>query len=392
MKIIGFPSWPFFDTDERDATDRVLASGRVNQWTGSQVTRFEKEFADRTGVDYAVALANGTVALELALRALDIGRGDDVIVTPRTFMASASSIALVGARPVFADVDPDSQNITAESIEKCMTPEVRAIVLVHLAGWPCEMDEIMKLADDRGLYVIEDCAQAHGASYKGRQVGSFGDVAAWSFCQDKIITTGGEGGMLTTGNRDIWRRAWEFKDHGKAWDKVHSPNQDVGFRWIHESFGTNWRMTEIQAAIGRVQLEKLEAWSARRRRNAAILASSLSAFPNVRVPLPPDHVEHAYYKFYAFVRRDKLAAGWNRDRILQEIVSRGVPCGQGSCSEIYLEKAFEGTGWVPEARMPTAKELGETSLMFQVHPTLGDDHMHRIADIVGDVLGEAKLA
>lgn len=390
MPLNEFPSWPFFDADERAAVDRVLASGRVNQWTGTQVGEFEREFAEAVGVGHAVALANGTVALELALRELGIGAGDDVVVTPRTFMASASSVVLTGGNPVFADVDADSQNITAESIERALTPNTRAVVPVHLAGWPCDMDEIQRLASEHKLFVIEDCAQAHGASYRGRPVGSFGDVAAWSFCQDKIMTTGGEGGMVATNDRSLWSKMWAFKDHGKSWEAVYEREHPPGFRWVHESFGTNWRMTEMQAAIGRLQLGKLPAWSERRRRNAGILASRLSDSPVLRVPMPPKDVEHAYYKFYAFVRPEQLASGWSRDRIEQEISERGVFCRSGSCSEIYLEKAFEGTGWVPEPRLPVAKELGETSLMFQVHPTLGDDDMHKMADVAADVLQAAR--
>lgn len=382
--------WPFFDEDERAAVDAVLRSGRVNYWTGEEGRAFEHEFAAACGRRYGIALANGTVALELALRALGIGPGDEVIVTPRTFVASASCVVLCGARPVFADVDPVSQNITAATIRAVLSPRTRAIIAVHLAGWPCEMEPILELAQAHGLKVIEDCAQAHGATYRGRPVGGFGEIAAFSFCQDKIMTTGGEGGMLVTDDEALWRDAWAYKDHGKSYDAVYHLEHPPGFRWLHETFGTNWRLTEMQAAIGRVQLRKLPQWLERRRRNATILTAYLRNLPALRVTEPPEHIGHAYYKYYAFVRPERLADGWSRDRIIAAITAEGVPCFSGSCSEIYLEKAFEVDGLRPAERLPVARELGATSLMFLVHPTLTDADMERTAQLVEGVLGVAS--
>src|SRR6185312_3202169 len=247
-----FSPWPSFTQEEADAVRDIILSNKVNYWTGEQCRQLEQEFADWSECRYAVAVSNGTVALDLALRAIDVGAGDEVIVTSRTFLASASSIVNVGAVPVFADVSRDSQDITAESIAAVLTPRTRAIICVHLAGWPCDMDPIMALASQHGLKVVEDCAQAHGARYKGRSVGSIGHVAAWSFCQDKIMTTGGEGGMVTTQDPAVWRRVWAFKDHGKNWDAVYARHHPTGFRWLHESLGTNGRMLEAQAVIGRI--------------------------------------------------------------------------------------------------------------------------------------------
>lgn len=384
-----FPPWPHYEVDEIDAAGTVLASGKVNYWTGREGREFEREHAAAAGTRHAVALTNGTMALELALAAYGIGPGDDVVTTPRTFIATASSAVMRGARPVFADVDRDSQNITAATIEKALTPKTRAIIPVHLAGWPCEMDAIMDLARARNLIVIEDCAQASGAIYRGKPVGGLAHAGAFSFCQDKIITTGGEGGMLTVNDADVWSRAWSFKDHGKSYEAVYNRQHPPGFRWLHESFGTNWRMTEIQAAIGRLQLRKLPVWSACRAKNAALLRQALRSVLALRVPLPPSHVKHANYKFYAFVEPQALKEGWNRDRIMTEVAARGVPCFSGSCSEIYLEKAFDLPGHRPAERLPVARELGETSLMFLVHPTLGADHMERTADVVCRVMREA---
>lgn len=367
-----FSPWPSFTQEEADAVSRVLLSNKVNYWTGTECREFEREFADWVGVPHAVALANGTLALDVALRALGVGSGDEVIVTSRTFIASVSCIVTAGATPVFADVDSDSQNITAETIRAVLTPRTKAVICVHLAGWPCDMDPIMELAQEHGLKVIEDCAQAHGAIYKGRMVGSIGHVGAWSFCQDKIMTTGGEGGMVTTNDRILWSAMWSYKDHGKSWDAVYGREHPPGFRWVHESFGTNWRMLEMQAVIGRIQLKRMADWTRRRTEVGRRIEATCQRFSGLRVPSKPIDIVHAYYKLYVFIRPAYLAADWTRDRIIDEIVGLGVPCYQGSCSEVYLEKAFEGTGFVPVDRLPVAKVLGDTSLMFLVHPTLTD--------------------
>ncbi len=391
IRTTPFAAWPYFSEDEISAASAVLKSGQVNYWTGQEGRSFENEFARFAGCKYAVSLANGTVALELALYALGIGPGDEVIVTSRTFIASASCAVMRGAIPVMADVDPVSQNITAQTIAAALTPGTRAIIAVHLAGWPCDMDPILELAKEKGLFVIEDCAQAHGAKYKGHPVGSMGDVAAFSFCQDKIMTTGGEGGMLTTSNKDIWEKAWSFKDHGKSYDAVYNRRHPPGFRWLHESFGTNWRLTEIQSAIGRVMLKKLPEWLEKRRNNAAKLNKRLCEIPALRVTIPPADIEHAYYKYYVFVRPERLKVGWNRDRVMDAICAEGIPCLSGSCSEIYLEKAFEKKGLSPFERLKTAKELGETSLMFLVHPTLSEDDMEDICLAIEKVFLTAQL-
>ncbi len=367
LRTTPFPPWPVFGEEEIEAAERVLRSGKVNYWTGDEGKKFEREFADFCGAKYGTALSNGTVALELALYAYGIGPGDEVIVTPRTFIASASCIVLRGATPVFADIDRDSQNITADSIREVITPRTKAIIAVHLAGWPCDMDPIMELAAEHNLIVIEDCAQAHGAKYKGRYVGSLGHAAAFSFCQDKIMTTGGEGGMLLTNDYDIWYKAWSYKDHGKDYDAVFNQPHPPGFRWLHHSFGTNWRMTEMQSAIGRVMLRKLPEMVEKRRQNAAYLNEQLADIEALRLTIPPEEIYHSYYRYYAFVRPEKLAPGWDRDRIMTAISAEGVPCMSGSCGEIYLERAFGGK----KRRLPVAQELGETSLCWLVHPTVG---------------------
>jgi len=384
-----FPPWPCFSDEEADAVRAVLKSNRVNYWTGDECRHFEQEFAAWADCTHGVAVANGTLALELALRALGIGPGDDVIVTPRSFIASVSCVLSVGARPVFADVDRDSQNISAATIADVLTPHTRAIICVHLAGWPCDMDPIMELARERDLFVIEDCAQAHGARYKGRSVGSIGHIGAWSFCQDKIMTTGGEGGMATTNDPDLWSAMWSYKDHGKSWDAIQRNRSTSSFRWIHDSFGSNWRMMEMQAVIGRLQLRRMPDWHALRLTRAHRIWAAAGLLPGLRVPRVPEHSEHAAYKGYVFVEPEQLLPGWSRDRILLEIQARGVPCYTGSCSEIYLEKAFEGTGLRPAGHLPIARELGETALMFLLHPTLSDTDIERTCLELADVMHSA---
>lgn len=385
-----FAPWPHFEADEIEAATRVLQSGKVNYWTGQEGRLFEQEFAEYVGTRYAVALHNGTVVLELALYALGVGSGDEVVTTPRTFVASASAAVMRGAKPVFADVDPDSGNITAETIEKVITPRTKAIIVVHLAGWSADMDPIMDLAGKYGLKVIEDCAQAHGAKYKGRSVGSIGHVGAWSFCQDKILTTGGEGGMLTTNDPEVWSKAWSFKDHGKSYDAVYNRQHPPGFRWLHEDFGTNWRMLELQASIGRVILKKLDRWVDKRREYANYLNKRFGQIPALRITPVPRDIHHAYYKYYVYVRPEKLKPGWDRDRIMMAVGEMGIPCFSGSCSEIYLEKAFEKAGLRPAERLPIARQLGETSLMFLVHPTLQPEHIEATAAAVEQVMEQAS--
>lgn len=379
-----FGPWPFYSDEEVSAAVSVLHSGKVNYWTGNQGQQFEQEFARFCGTRHAIAVANGSVALELALFALGVGPGDEVIVPSRSFIASASCALVRGAVPVFADVDPVSQNLTVEAIREVWSPRAKAVIAVHLAGWPCDMDGIMEFARQHSLFVIEDCAQAHGAMYHGQRVGSLGHVAAFSFCQDKIISTGGEGGMVVTNDAMLWERMWSYKDHGREYSLSRAPAAS-GFRWIHNTFGTNFRLTELQSAIGRIQLRAIDQQLDTRRRNAASLTQHFSRIPGLRLTIPPAQVAHAYYKYYAFVEPEKLAGKWNRDRIAAAICEEGVPCSAGSCSEIYLEQAFPPE-MRPARRRENARRLGETSLMFLVHPTLTDQDLRETCRTVEKVM------
>lgn len=414
MLNTSFAPWPSYTAEETDAVARVVLSNKVNYWTGTECREFEQEFAEWCGVPHAVAVTNGTLALDVALKALGIGPGDEVVVTPRTFIASVSCVVNAGAVPVFAEVDAVTGNITAQTIAAVLKPVTRAVICVHLAGWPCDMDPIMALAEQHGLKVIEDCAQAHGARYKGRSVGSIGHAGAWSFCQDKIMTTGGEGGMVTTHDEALWRAMWAYKDHGKSYEAVYERQHPPGFRWLHESFGTNWRMLEMQAVIGRIQLRRIADWTVRRQANAAMLAAALQPFagevgpvflpqlgcsgcgvgcgPAGTTPCATGTVGcvHAQYKFYAYVRPQNLAPGWSRDRIIEAINAQGVPCYQGSCSEVYLERAFDNAGWRPPHRLPVAQQLGENTIMLLVHPTLTQADMAKAVQALQKVLSEAQ--
>ncbi len=393
MRLNTLAPWPSFSHEEVDAVTRVIASNRVNYWTGSECRAFEQEFALWGDSRRAIALANGTLALDLVLKAYGIGPGDEVIVTPRTFIASVSCVVTAGATPVFADVDVDSGCISPATIAAVISPRTRAVIPVHIGGWPADMDGIMALAAAHGLIVIEDCAQAHGARVNGKSVGSIGHAGAWSFCQDKIMTTGGEGGMVTTDDEAMWSRMWSYKDHGKSWDAVYNRDHPPGFRWVHENFGTNWRMLEMQAAIGRIQLTRMPDWTAQRTVNAMAIRDALLPYADmVRLPIPSadSGQTHAYYRFYAYVRPEGLADGWDRDRLVAEMVAVGIPVLHGTCAEVYLEKAFDGTPWRPDERLPVARLLGETSMMFLVHPTITTDQASQYGARAAEVMNRAR--
>ena len=389
MLNTSFTSWPSFSEEEANAVKNVLLSNKVNYWTGNECREFEKEFAVWSNSEYAIALGNGTLALDSALKALDIGFGNEVIVTSRTYIASVTSIVTAGAIPIFADIDKNSQNITTTSIRSMITKKTKAIICVHLAGWPCEMDEIIELANEFNLYVIEDCAQAHGAKYKSKPVGSIGNIGCWSFCQDKIMTTGGEGGMVTTNDKSLWSKMWSYKDHGKSYKAVYEQKHPDGFQWLNESFGTNWRMTELQGVIGRIQLKRMSNWHSNRISNALKIWNTAKQCKGLRVPSIPDYIEHAAYKCYVFIKLEELKNGWGRDKVKKEINELGVPCYAGVCPEVYLEKAFDNSGFRPKERLANAKELGQSSLMFLVHPTLTKNEIQQTCDAITSVMNLA---
>ena len=300
---------------------------------------------------------------------MDLKKNDEVIVTSRTFIASASCCAFNNIKPIFVDVDLETQNITLESIKTQINDNTKAIILVHLAGWPCELDKICNYCRDKGIYIIEDCAQAHGAKYKGKSVGSWGDINAWSFCQDKIMTTGGEGGMITTNCPHLFRKAWSIKDHGKDYDLVFNKNHPFGFRWLHKNLGTNWRMMPIQAVIGIEALKLLDSWVNHRREIANIYNKNLNDIRGVRLTIPGDEIFHSYYKYYFFI--NPLEFNKSRDQIIQEINKENIKATVGSCGEIYLEDSLKK--YKPKIDNINAKKLFETGIMLLCDPTITKD-------------------
>ena len=342
-------TWPRFGPEEIEAVTEVLKSGKVNYWTGDYIQKFEAEFSRFTRAEFSLAVMNGSVALDLAMEVLGVSCGDEVIVPCRTYYASAGCIVRAGATPVFVDVDRETQNLSIESIEEAVTSRTKAIICVHLAGWPCDMVEIVEFARRRGLFVVEDCAQAHGATIGGRSVGTFGDLGCWSFCQDKIISTGGEGGMVTTNSAEYAAKLWCLRDHGK--NQLRTLEQrvtlaDGRYKYLHDEVGSNFRMSGIQAVIGTIQLKALRQVQMIRYRNARLIWSSLQELDLIRTPSEfsldrfseSGDLRHAAYKCYFF-----FEAGQEfRDRMMKLLIERGVPCGQGACPELYRERAFLG--------------------------------------------------
>ena len=385
------PDWPYYDNEEIEAVKRILTAGKVNYWTGDQSKKFEEEFSNWCGTKFAIALSNGSVALTTAYLSIGIKKGDEVITTSRTFIATSSTLVLLGAIPIFADVDLESGCISAKTIEKLITKKTKAISVVHLGGWPVDMDEIMELARSYNLYVIEDCSQAHGAEINNRKVGSFGNVATWSFCQDKIISTGGEGGMITTNDKKIRDFIWSYKDHGKSYDLMQKNINAISYQKIYKGFGTNLRITEMQSAIGRIQLRKLKNWRNIRKRNAEIIISRLKKLDIARIEKPPEKFVHAWYKLYVYLDFKFIKNNWNRDKIIKEITKNGFPAFSGSCSELYMENCFIEAGLKPEIRLPNSKLLGLTSLMFVIHPTISESIMEDYAEVIYQVLKRASI-
>ncbi len=386
-------TWPYYEEKEIKAVEKVLRSGKVNYWTGEITKEFEKNFAKFCNCRFAIALANGSLALSCAYLAIGLKKGDEIITTPRSFVATASSASLLGGIPIFAEVDRNSGNITAKTIEPLITKKTKAIVVVHLAGWPADIIEISNLAKAYGISLIEDCSQAHGAGIliKGEKlsVGQFGDISTWSFCQDKIISTGGEGGMVTTNNKNYFNKIRSFKDHGKSFPKLERKKANQGYIYIHDNLGSNFRITEMQSAIGIIQLNKIDLWNKIRTKNALLLNNYLSKNPLLRIPIPHKGLVHGWYKFNCFLNKDFLKDNWSREKIIKAIIERGYPAFQGGCSELYLEKCFSSKSSKKYKKLLIANELGETNITFLVHPTIEEELM---SDYASNILKVLNLA
>lgn len=379
------PVWPTFSKTMIQAVSKVLQSGQVNYWTGNQGKRFEQEFSDYIGVKYAIAVSNGTFALEAALRSLDIKAGDEVIVPSKTFIATATAVLTVGAKPVFSDIDLMTENITSQLIKSLITPKTKAIIVVHLAGLPCDMNPILKLAKKNKIKVIEDCAQAHGAKYKGKQIGSWGDIATFSFCQDKIITTGGEGGIVVTNSKGLFKNIWSYKDHGRAYNLPKKENPTHSFQFIHKTLGTNGRMTEMQAVLGRLMLKALDQLVIKRRSISNRLTMSINKLAIFEAkPELGTKFYHAYYRYHFTLNPNQLKKGWNRARIIRSINAEGIKIGTGICNEIYLEDVFEEK-IKPKKRLPNASLLAQTSLYLPLNPNYSNKDIQDIINVLNKV-------
>ena len=359
---------------------RLLNNNKTNYWTGNHGRLFETEFSKYHVLKYSICVSNGSVALEIALKALDLKKNSAIIVTPRSFIISASCVLNVGLKPIFADVDLNG-NINIEGIRKTYKTGVKAIIVVHLNGLSCDLDPIVQFAKEKKLYLIEDCSQAHGAIYKGKKVGTFGDIATWSFCQDKIISTGGEGGMISTNNKKLWKKCWSYKDHGKNYNSVFYKKHKTGFKWLHDNLGSNYRMTEMQAAIGRTQLKNLDNQLKIRNAIANLYLNDLKDYyqkyhllqkPDFKCQTCPfkqnekkcNKCLHAFYRLNLFTNKNKI----KQIKLIEQFNKNKINCSVGSCPEIYREKIFKKLKLYLKQRLPNAKLLGESSIMFPIDP------------------------
>jgi dTDP-4-amino-4,6-dideoxygalactose transaminase len=400
------PGWPQFTEEIIEAAVEPLKTGKVNYWTGKVGMEFEKRWADWNGVRFAISTTNGTSALHTALGGLGIGPGDEVITTPYSFIASSFCVVQAGAIPVFADVKREDHCIDPEDIEKKITPRTRAIIPVHLYGNICEMDEIMEIAKAHSLYVIEDSAEAHGATYKGNKVGCIGDVGAFSFCQNKTFTTGGEGGMVTTNNEEVAWRCRSFRDHGYDVEKRLSLLEMEGaLPYIHKIIGFNYRMTEMQSAIGVKEMERLDSWNLpRRRRNGEILIAELKDLPQIQyLPVHNQEKVNGFYVFPVVLNLERLSC--DKKTFLEAIVAEGVPAWREFWPQSYKERAYQEHNGFGRFKFPfrskeyTAPEsvaydriycsnaawLEERTFIVQVYPTLEEEDMRLIAKAIKKV-------
>lgn len=371
-------NWPFYSNKIANSVKNTIKSGKVNYWTGNLCSKFEKNFSKFINIKYSCSISNASVGLEMALNALDIKKNDEVIVPSRTYITSASAILRVNAKPIFADIEKNSLNIDINSIKKNINRNTKAIICVHLAGYPCDMKNILKIAKKNNLKVIEDCSQAHGAMIKNRSVGSFGDISVWSFCNDKIISTGGEGGMIACNNKTIYKKIWSIKDCGRSYDKIRKKTTKVGYRWLYDSIGTNFRMTEMQAAIGIIQLKELKSYLIKRNKNAKILYNALKNINFIEFQNVDKKLYHAYYRFSILINNTKIKKNHSRDTILKQLINNKIPATVGVCPELYKEKVFHKFRKKHFDRY-YAKEVGKNIICFSVDPSISEQNMQSIS-------------
>jgi dTDP-4-amino-4,6-dideoxygalactose transaminase len=407
----GLPHWPWFDEATIRAAAEPLRNGKVNYWTGELGHEFERKFAEWCGAGHCISTTNGTSALHTALAGLEIGPGDEVIVPSYTFIATSFCVIQSGAIPIFADVRKEDHCIDPEDVASKIGERTKAVIPVHLYGNVCEMGELMEVAEAHDLRVIEDCAQAHGAEYHGRRVGTIGDAGCFSFCQNKTFTTGGEGGAVTTDDEDLAWHCRSFRDHGYDVEKRLSLLEAEGtLPYIHSRVGYNYRMTEIQSAIGLAELGKIDTWNLpRRRRNGALLIKELAECEEVMtLPVHGEEKVNGFYVFPVVLDLDRLSV--DKKRVLEAMTAEGLPVWREFWPQCYRERAFLEHGGFGRARFPfesqeytdpgsvryedvqcpNAAWLEDRTFIVHCYPTLEDRHIRLIAAGIKKVLAHFR--
>ena len=361
-------NWPNFSKNLISNIGRILGSGKINYTDGPYGIKFEKEFSKFVGNRYSIAVCNGTAALEVAIKSLRLPKNSEIIVPARSFFASASCIVNTGYIPVFADVNLLTQNILIDDIKKKITKRTKAIICVHLAGLPCDMNSIKKLANKKKIKIIEDCSQAHGASIDNKQVGSFGDISTWSFCNDKIMSTLGEGGMISTNKKKLYEICKRFINHGTNFKKNKKTEK---FIYNKDYFGTNLRITEIQSYAGLEQLKNLKKIQKKKENISKSYFDLISKYQNYfDCYYPTKKIKSAWYRFYFFLKTDIKYYQKLRFKIIKDLRKNNLKCFTGSCPEIYLEKAFKKLNNAKPIRLKNCKTLGQTSIALEINHTL----------------------
>ncbi len=368
-----YPPWPVLGDKDVESVAEVLRSGKLTQLTGEAVATFEEAFAAWHGIRHCVTTSNGTTAIHAALTALDVGPGDEVIVPAHTFIASATPVLHAGATPVFADIDERTYCISPESVAEQITERTKAIVAVHLNGHPADMDALGALAGPHGIAVIEDAAQAHGAIYRGRKVGTIGRVACFSFWEDKIITTGGEGGCVITNDDALAERMRRIRHHGEG------PHE--GERaYYHLELGYNYRMTSMQAATGLVQLGQLDEYLEARRRNAAYLSERLGELDVIEPPFVAEGAVHSYYKY---ICRLRLETGIDIGEFVQAVAAEGIPISRRYPTPLPQQPVFQGAA---AANCPNAERAAGELFTLLVHPTVESGDLDDLVEAMRKVV------
>ncbi|MFA4702000.1 DegT/DnrJ/EryC1/StrS family aminotransferase [Pyrococcus kukulkanii] len=357
---------PLIGEEEIKAVTEVLKSGMLAH--GKEVEAFEREFAQYLGVKHAVAVTNGTAALDVALKALGIKPGDEVITTPFTFIASANAILFQGAKPVFADIDPKTFNLNPDDVLEKITNKTKAILVVHLYGQPADMKAFKEITEDYKLYLIEDCAQAHGAEFEGKKVGTFGDVAAFSFYPTKNMTTG-EGGMVVTNNDELAKKADLIRNHGQA------------EKYLHVELGYNLRMTNIAAAIGRVQLRKLDEWNEKRIKNAKLLTEGISKIEGLTPPYVDPRVKHVFHQYVIRVEDDFPLS---RDELTAKLREKGIGTAVHYPMPVHWQPLYQKLGY-PKDICPNAIEASKRVLSLPVHPAVTEKDIEYIIGTLEEI-------